>query len=100
MALHQAADGRPAAADGLPADLAEENRRLRALQHLVALASQTIATQIDTRAEGEAVIAGTRRRALELFPGSGDTFDLIYEPRLRRIFRERFSPFEDGGADR
>ena len=73
-------------------DILDENRRLRALQRVVALASQTIATQVRTRGEALAVIDGTRRRALELFPGSDETFDLIYLPRLMRISRERFGP--------
>ncbi len=77
------------AGDGIdPA--AAENRRLRDLQRIVALASQTIATQVRTRGEALTVIEGTRRRAVALFPGSGGTFDLIYRPRLLRIYRARF----------
>ncbi len=80
-------------------DILDENRRLRALQRVVALASQTIATQVRTRGEALSVIDGTRRHALDLFPGSGETFDLIYLPRLQRISRERFGP-ESGRANR
>ena len=75
---------------GGPDPVAEETRRLRDLQRIVALASQTIATQVRTKGEALAVLEGTRRRALELFPGSEDTFDLIYRPRLLRLYRARF----------
>jgi len=33
-------------------------------------------------------VAATRRRALELFPGKEDTFDLILAPRFARLIRE------------
>jgi hypothetical protein len=85
IAAENGSVARPEQAPGL----AEENRRIRELQRVVALAAQVIATQIATREEALTVIGGARRRALALFPGSGDTFDLIYHPRLMRIWQER-----------
>jgi len=72
----------------------EETRRIRKLQRVVALAQQTIATQVRTKGEALAVVDGVREYALKLFPDGGDTFDLIYRPRLLRIYRDRF----EGGS--
>ena len=36
------------------------------------------------------IVVAVRRIALDLFPGSGDTFDMIYRPRLMRAIVERF----------
>jgi hypothetical protein len=44
------------------------------------------------RTEAEALVAATRRRALELFPGKEDTFDLILAPRFARLIREFVGP--------
>jgi len=68
----------------------EETRRVRSLQRVVALAQQTLATQVRTKGEALAVINGVRAYALKLFPDGGETFDLIYRSRLLRIYRERF----------
>ncbi|HEX9445969.1 MAG TPA: hypothetical protein VGA73_17750 [Candidatus Binatia bacterium] len=36
------------------------------------------------------LVADARDKALELFPDKGETFDLIYGPRFRRILAERY----------
>ena len=38
------------------------------------------------------MVAGTRRRALELFPDKGQTFDLILAPRFARLMDEFVGP--------
>ena len=43
-----------------------------------------------TLADAQKLITQTRSKALELFPDKGDTFDLIYGSRFRRILSERF----------
>ncbi|MBI2210034.1 MAG: hypothetical protein HYY47_02980 [Deltaproteobacteria bacterium] len=43
-----------------------------------------------TLSEAQKLVAGARRRALELFPDKGETFDLIYGSRFRRILAERY----------
>ena len=75
----------------------EETRKIRRLQRVVALAQQTLATQVETKGEAIAVLNGTRDYALELFPGQGDTFDIIYGPRLMRIYRARFERPREAG---
>ncbi len=69
-------------------DVAEENRRARQLRMIVDLASSVIVQGGLRRGEAEELVAATRRRALELFPGKDDTFDLILAPRFSRLVRE------------
>ena len=69
-------------------DLAEEDRRARQLRMIVDLTSSVIVQGGIDRAEAEALVAATRRRALELFPGKEDTFDLILAPRFARLVHE------------
>ena len=40
--------------------------------------------------QAQKLVADSRARALELFPDKGETFDLIYGARLRRILVERY----------
>jgi len=79
----------------------EETRRIRKLQRVMALAQQTIATQVRTKGEALAVMEGVREYALQLFPEGGETFDLIYRPRLLRIYNDRFEGGmqEEAGSD-
>ncbi len=76
-------------------DVAEENRRARQLRMIVDLASSAIAQGRLTRREAEELVQATRRRALELFPGKEDTFDLILAPRFARLVREFAVPPAD-----
>lgn len=77
--------------------LRAEDRQIRDLQRIVALAMQMLATQVRTKGEALAVIEGVREHALRLFPDKEEAFDLIYRPRLERIYRERFET--DSGPD-
>ena len=62
-------------------------QKLRGITNLtVALLSQADLSLLDA----QKLIAQTRSKALELFPDKGDTFDLIYGSRFRRILTERF----------
>ena len=77
----------------MPADkealLAEEIslRRLRRSMDITA----ALLSQADlTLNEAQKLVAGAKRRALELFPEKGETFDLIYGSRFRRILAERY----------
>ncbi len=45
-----------------------------------------------TREEAEALVDVTRARALELFPGKQDVFDLVLAPRFARILDEFCAP--------
>jgi len=73
-------------------DVAEENRRARQLRMIVDLASNVIVQGGLHRGEAEALVAATRRRALELFPDKEETYELILAPRFARLLDE----FTDG----
>lgn len=68
--------------------LEEEGRRARQLRMIVDLTCSVIAQGGISREEAELLVAATRRRALELFPGKEDTFDLVLAPRFARLVRE------------
>ena len=62
-------------------------QKLRGITNLTAaLLYQADLTLVDA----QQLIAQTRSKALELFPDKGDTFDLIYGSRFRRILSEKF----------
>ena len=67
---------------------AEERRRLRLLRTVVDLTTNVLAQGRMTRLEAEALVAATRRRALELFPDKAGTYDLILAPRFARLMEE------------
>ena len=73
-------------------DAAEDDRRARQLRVIVDFTSSVIVQGGLSLAEAEALVAATRRRALELFPGKEDTFDLILAPRFARLIREFVLP--------
>ena len=73
-------------------DAAEEDRRARQLRVIVDLASSVIVQGGTSLAEANALVAATRRRVLELFPGKEETFDLILAPRFARLIREFVLP--------
>ena len=71
-----------------PVAMAEEQRRADALRLIVDVASALIRQGRLSRPEGEALVATTRRRALELFPEKGSVFDLVLAPRFARLLDE------------
>lgn len=74
-----------------PEALADEKRRADALRRTVDVACALLRQARLPRAEAEGVVAFTRARVLELFPGKEDVFDLVLAPRFARILDE-FSP--------
>jgi hypothetical protein len=71
-----------------PAAVAEEQDRADRLRRTVDVACAVLRQGRLPRAEAEALVADTRRRALALFPGKEDVFDLVLAPRFRRIMEE------------
>jgi hypothetical protein len=71
-------------------EIDEESRRLRRLRIAVNLALDVIAQGQLPFEEAASLVAATRRVALRLFPGSGDTFDLIYAPKFQRLMNELY----------
>ncbi len=80
--------------------LAEEERRYRRLQTIIAVATATLSQDPSlTPEQGIKVILWARQSAEDLFPGKGETFDLIYRPRLVRILEERFGSLASPGGE-
>jgi len=73
-----------------PAALIEERRRARQLRASVDLVCAVLRQESMSREAAEALVAGVRRRAIELFPDKASVFDLVLAPRFRRILDEVF----------
>ena len=71
-------------------ELQDEERRLRQLRFVVGLTMSTISQTNLSLEEASRMVTATRQLALRLFPGKELAFDLIYEPRFRRLLAERF----------
>jgi hypothetical protein len=71
-----------------PAAVAEEGRRVRELRACADLTCAILRQGRLSREEADALVAATRRRAVALFPGKEDVFDLVLAPRFRRIIDE------------
>jgi hypothetical protein len=71
-------------------EIDEESRRVRRLRIVVNLALNIIAQGEMPIEEAHDLVAATRRLALELFPGKGDVYDLLYRPKFQRLIRELY----------
>ncbi len=74
-----------------PEELKDEERRLRQLQLVVGLTMSVISQTTLSLEEASRMVVGVRQLALKLFPGKELAFDLIYQPRFRRLLAERFN---------
>ncbi|OFV85760.1 MAG: hypothetical protein A2V74_02470 [Acidobacteria bacterium RBG_16_70_10] len=75
-----------------PEAVADEQRRAHQLRVVVDLTCAVLRQGRLRRAEAEELVAATRRRALELFPGKEDVFDLVLAPRFARLLEEFVRP--------
>ena len=71
-----------------PEALADETRRADALRRTVDVTCALLRQAQLPRDEAESVVAFTRTRVLELFPGKEDVFELVLAPRFARILDE------------
>lgn len=71
-------------------EIDEESRRVRRLRIVVNLALNIIAQGEMPIEEAHDLVAATRRVALQLFPGKGEVYDLIYRPKFQRLIRELY----------
>ena len=70
--------------------LQAEEARVKKLRRIMDFTA-TLLWQADlTLSEAQKLVADAKDRALELFPDKGETFDLIYGSRFRRILAERY----------
>ena len=68
--------------------LADEALRARKVRQLVDIATALIMQSNLTVGDAEALVHSIRGRILGLFPGGGDTYELVYAPRFRRLINE------------
>jgi len=69
----------------------DETKRVYRLNRAVDVAEQVIVTQrAMTRTEAEDIVDHLASIAESLFPGSRDTFDIVYARRMRRVIAQRF----------
>lgn len=66
----------------------EETRRVYLLRRAVDWAEITIRAGGVTRDDAEAIVDAVAVRAEDLFPGSKDTFAIVYGVRLKRVIEE------------
>jgi hypothetical protein len=71
--------------------LREEEKKLRRLRFMMDFTAQVLAQEKLTIDEALDLMNGAKQTALNLFPGKGNTFDMIYGRRFERILRERFA---------
>jgi len=68
--------------------LADEARRARKVRQLVDIATALIMQSNMTVDDAELLVQSVRERILGVFPDGGDTYELIYAPRFRRLIIE------------
>ena len=71
-------------------EIREENRKVRRLQVVVGLVMNVIRQSDLPIEEALELVADTRQFALRLFPDKEFTYDLIYQPRFRRLLSEKY----------
>ena len=71
-----------------PLALADEAKRADVLRRTVDVACALLRQARLPREEAETVVAVTRTRALELFPGKEEVWGLVLAPRFARILDE------------
>jgi len=75
-----------------PEAVADEARRADVLRRTVDVACALLRQSRLSHEEAEAVVAFTRTRVLELFPGKEDVWRLVLAPRFARIVEEFCAP--------
>jgi hypothetical protein len=77
-------------------EIDDEQARMALLRRCVDVTAYRLRWTSLTREESFRLIQQTRDEVLELFPGKGDVFDLVIQPRFLRFMNERF--MADWGA--
>ena len=70
--------------------LQAEETRLKRLRRIMDFTAGLLWQADLTLSEAQKLIADAKEKALELFPDKGETFDLIYGSRFRRILAEKY----------
>jgi len=70
----------------------DETRRVYRLRVACDLATQVITLRQVSRAEAEELVDALEKLAQQFFPGSEETFRIVYGRRFQRIIEETFGP--------
>jgi hypothetical protein len=70
--------------------LLAEEKKLRRMRRAMDVTAALLWQVNLTLEEAQDVVQHAKDIALQLFPGKGDTFDLIYGSRFRRILTEKY----------
>jgi hypothetical protein len=71
-------------------EILEENRKVRRLQIVVSLVLNLVAQSDIPVEEASELVARTRQFALELFPDKEFAYDIIYQPKFKRLMAEKY----------
>jgi uncharacterized protein YehS (DUF1456 family) len=71
-------------------EILEENRKVRRLQIAVDLVLNLVAQSDIPVEEASELVAQTRRLALNLFPDKAQVYDIIYQPKFKRLLAEKY----------
>ena len=71
-------------------EILEENRKVRRLQIVVNLVLNVVAQSDLPVEEASALVARTRQYALSLFPDKELAYDIIYQPKFKRLMAEKY----------
>jgi hypothetical protein len=81
-----------------PEDIEDEGRRIRRVRLVVDLTASLIMQGALGRQEAEALVGTARRAVLTLFPGSEQTYEIVYAHRFQRLLDEFARPGPAAGA--
>lgn len=71
-------------------EILEENRKVRRLQIVVDLVLNLVAQTDIPIEEASELVAETRKFALNLFPDKEFAYEIIYEPKFKRLLAEKY----------
>ena len=71
-------------------EILEENRKVRRLQVVVNLVLNLLAQSDIPIEEASELVARTRQFALNLFPDKELAYDIIYQPKFKRLMAEKY----------
>ena len=72
------------------AEIDDESRRVRRLRIVVHLSLSLIAQGDLSFDEAQELASAARRLAENLFPGKSHVYDLLYQPKFRRLMNDVF----------
>ena len=71
-------------------EILEENHKVRKLQIVVNLVLNLLAQSDIPIEEASELVAHTRQYALSLFPDKELAYDIIYQPKFKRLLAEKY----------